>query len=80
MIDYFLVIAKQLRITLSKIISDNSNGKILARVLPNVIMYQDIPGFGNSIWKYAVDADKALWYPLIDMMNNILLPTYLYDE
>jgi len=57
-----------------------SGGKVLAQVLPNVIKYQDIPGFGNGLWKYAIDADKAFHYPLIDMMNSILLPTYLYEE
>ena len=46
----------------------------LSQVLPNVQKFEviDIPGFTHFDFAIAIDADQAVYYPIIDMMNNSL--------
>ena len=44
----------------------------LSQVLPNVQKFDviDIPGFTHFDFAIAIDADQAVYYPIIDMMNK----------
>ena len=48
----------------------DSDVEVLAQVLPNVKKHVMIPGFGMTLWQNAIDADKVLYNPLIEMMNK----------
>ena len=53
-------------------LADSKDVYHLSRVLPNVISYElvNIPGFTHLDFAMAIDADIAIYKPLIDMMNK----------